>query len=268
MAVEIVTINPRSSGKKKPKKKASKKMAEKKKKKKTTKKKKKKNPSVGGAARAVGSRARSTFGGMKIKKALENTIPHVAGALAAKWAVKKFPGVDGGGDKENWSWGNYLAGGCGSFVAGAIAENVKRGSGQLVLEGGLTLLGYKLFVNEIAVGSEFLEEQFGADDEEEGIVLLGDEEAEEGDLLLGDDGEIYMMGADGYTRPVGEQHRVMAAEMNRRALASRAMGGELERPGALGGELERPGALGEMAVYPPPANRRNDPYMTAYSGRG
>lgn len=213
--------------------------------------------------------------------------------LAAKWAAKKFPGMEGGADTDNWTFKNYLAGGAGALIAGFIAENFKKGVGQKVLEGGIDLLMYKIFMNEVVPQNTFLTEQFGAEDEivllgedDEPVVLLGeddDDEIDEGDLLLGDDGELYMMGADGYTRPVDESHRILAAEMANRALNARpvngyggelmrpgALGfaGELERPGTLGGELERPGTLGELAVYPPSSSYASDPYMQAYNGRG
>jgi len=274
MAVEIVAINPAKKGGKK---KGRKPMAEKKtKKKKTTKRKKRKNPSVKGAARAVGRRARGTIGGMNVKAALTGAPIRAMGMLACKWGAKKFPGVEGGGDKDDWSFSNYLAGGGTAFLAGFLAENFKKGSGQRVLEGGIDLLMYKLFENEIVPKNAWLSEQFGEDDEP--IVLLGeDEDVEEGDLLLGDDGELYMMGADGYTRPVDERHRIMAAEMANRALAARPVngyGGELQRPGALGGyggELQRPGALGGYSgeLQRPGALGAvaRDPYPSAYQNQ-
>jgi hypothetical protein len=293
MAVEVLTINPsRKSAKKKPAK-GKKKMTTKRKttKRRKTTRRKRRNPSVKSAARRVARRSRERFFGMNFKGALKGAPARAAGMLACKWAAKKFPGVSGGGDQENWSFANYLAGAAGSVMAGFLAENLKRGTGQRVLEGGLDLLMYKLFMNEAVPNSTFLQEQFGEGEmmflgeDGEPIVLLGEngeawegEGVEEGDLLLGDDGEIYMMGADGYTRPIDESHRVMAADLARRSLAARNMGGSLQRPGALGGELERPGALGgqleppgtmgEMAVYPPSGARRTDPYMMAYSGRG
>ena len=180
MAFEVVAINPgKKARKKSTAKKGKKKMAAKKKgKKKPAKKRKRRNPSVKGAGRAIARRAKTTIAGMNVKKALTNTPAHVLGALAAKWAVKKFPGVEGGGDREDWTWGNYLAGGLGGFVAGAIAENIKRGSGQLMLEGALTLLGYKLAINEVVDKSEWLSEQLGADDE----VRCGGDQRGTGDL--------------------------------------------------------------------------------------
>jgi hypothetical protein len=294
MAVEVVAINPSKKTKTKStaKRKGKKAMAGKKRKKSTTKRRKRRNPSVRKASRAIARRSKERFFGMNIKGALKGAPARAAGMLACKWAAKKFPGVDGGGDQEDWTFKNYLAGGAGSIMAGFIAENLKRGTGQKVLEGGIDLLMYKIFMNEVVPQNTFLSEQFGEDEEivllgEDGepIVLLGEggeewegEGVEEGDLLLGEDGEIYMMGADGYTRPVSEQHRALATDYAARSLAARgmggplmqpgALGGELEPPGALGGELERPGVLGEMAVYPPMTQYANDPYMRAYDGRG
>lgn len=260
MAVEILAItNPGKAGKKKGKKKGNK-MAAKKGKKKT----KKKNPSS--LARRAGTRAKERFFGMNIKAAFMGAPPRWAGMFAAKWMAKKFPGVEGGGDREDWAWSNYLAGAFGGLLAGFLAENIKRGAGQKVLEGAIDLMGYKLIENEIVYRSDFLTDQFGYD---EPVVMLGQgQDAEPGDLLLGDDGEMYMMGADGYTRPLDERHRQLATLLAQRAAEARPMGGQLERPGTLGGELERPGTLGEMAVYPPAPERYEDPFMVAYSGRG
>jgi hypothetical protein len=280
MPVEIVAINP--SAKRGGKKKGKKPMAGKK-----TKKKKetKKNPSVRSAARAVGRRSKERFLGMNLKGALCSAPPRAIGMFAAKWGAKKFPGVSGGSDREDWAFSNYLAGGATGFLAGFLAENFKKGAGQKVLEGAIDLLVYKMIQNEVIPKNEFLTEQFGDDEmvllgeDGEPIVMLGEEEAEEGDLLLGENGEVYMMGADGYTRPIDESHRLIATELAQRALNARpAMGGALARPTpalggalarptpALGGDLERSTAeLGSAQPYPPPAV---DPYITAYAGRG
>jgi hypothetical protein len=291
MAVEVLTINP--SKKKKAGSRKGKAMDKKRKKRTTStaapkRRRRRRNPSIRGAARAVARRGRSTLGGMNIGAALRSTPLRVGGMMAAKWAAKKFPGVTGGGDKDDWAFSNYLAGGVGGFVAGFIAENLKRGSGQKILEGAIDLLAYKILENEVIPKNAFLSEQFGADDEimllgedDEPIVMLGEDDAEEGDLLLGDDGELYMMGADGYTRPVDESHRILAAELANRALAAQqvsgyggplarpgTLGGELSRPGALGGPLAQPDALGDYAVFPPSQSRLSDPFMAAYASRG
>lgn len=258
-------------------------MAKKRKKKRaTTKRRRRRNPSARSITRRVGSRARATIGGMNIGGALRNTVPHVCGMMAAQWGAKKFS--DGGGANDpNWEFKNYLIGGASAFGAGMIAENIKRGSGQKVLEGGLALLAYKVLVNEVAPQNEWFMEQFGQDefeimgqeDEYEAIfgadydpfiygqadeyeaIFGGDNEYTEGDAYLADDGETYILGADGRWYPVSESHRIPDD-----------LSGELERPGALGGELERPGTLGAQAVYPPEGRYRNDPFMHAYDGRG
>jgi hypothetical protein len=287
MAVEVLTINPTSKKRKKGTKKG-KTMAAKKKSKKTTapKRRRRRNPSVRKTARAIGRRASSRFMGMNIMGALRGAPPRAAGMLAAKWAAKKFPGMEGGGEGDNWTFKNYLGGGIGALLAGFIAENFKRGTGQKVLEGGIDLLMYKIFMNEVVPQNSFLSNQFGADEivsmlgeDDEPIVMLGEgeDDLDAGDMLLGDDGEIYMMGEDGYTRPISENHRMLAAEMANRALEANyagalerpgTLGGALERPGTLGGALERPGTLGEMAVYPPSGAYAADPFMQAYNGRG
>lgn len=270
MAVEVVAINPSKARKKGSTKKGKKSMAKAKKKRKKSgaKKKRRRNPSVKKYARRAGARAKQSFFGMNIWGAANGVVPRGAGMLAAKWMAKKFPGVEGGGDQDNWTWANYLAGGFGGLLAGFIAENLKRGAGQKVLEGAFDLMFYKMLQNEVIPESEFLTDQFGAYDDEP-IVMLGEgQQANAGDMLLGDDGQYYMMGQDGYTRPIDESHRQLAAQLAQNALQARPLNGDLQPPGPLGGELERPGTLGEMAVYPPSRRRQNDPYVTAYAGRG
>ena len=262
-------------------------MAKKRKKKRaTTKRRRRRNPSAKSVARSGYRRARATIGGMNIGGAFRNTVPHVAGMMAAQWGAKKFS--DGGGANDpNWEFKNYLIGGASAFGAGMIAENIKRGTGQKVLEGGLALLAYKVLVNEVAPQNEWFQEQFGADefemlgadefemlgadDDYEAIFGAGDEyeaifgaddEYTEGDAYLADDGETYILGADGRWYPTSEQHRQISADED--AL----LGGQLQRPGTLGGQLRPPGPLGEMAVYPPEGRYGNDPFMRAYDGRG
>ena len=217
-------------------------MAKKKKKRAST-KKRKRNPSARSVARSAGRRARAA-------------------------------------NDPNWEFKNYLIGGASAFGAGMIAENIKRGTGQKVLEGGLALLAYKVLVNEVAPQNEWMAEQFGEDefemmgegDDYEAIFGAGDEyeaifgeddEYTEGDAYLGDDGETYILGGDGRWYPVSERHRQISADSDVELL-----GGQLETPGTLGGQLVRPGALGEMAVYPPEGRYANDPFMRAYDGRG
>ena len=293
MSNEIVAINPKKKkgGKKKkaaPTKK-DKTMAKKKRKKsKAITKRRKRNPSPGKLARRAGRRARMTLGGMKIGTALANTIPHVGGMMAAQWGAKKFS-EGGGANDPNWEFKNYLTGGAAAFAAGFLAENLRRGYGQKVLEGGLALLGYKVLVNEVAPQNEWMMEQFGEDefmmmgqDDDEFEAVFGqddefeavfgeddefeavfgeDDEYTEGDAYLADDGETYVMGQDGRWYPVSESHRQISEDEE-----DEMLGGELVRPGVLGGELVRPGTLGEMAVYPPEG--RGDPFQRAYDGRG
>ena len=285
MTNEIVAINPKKKkgGKKKkpaPTKK-DKTMAKKKRKKsKAITKRRKSNPSPKKLARRAGRRARMTLGGMKIGTALANTIPHVGGMMAAQWGAKKFS-EGGGANDPNWEFRNYLTGGAAAFAAGFLAENLRRGYGQKVLEGGLALLGYKLLVNEVAPQSEWMMEQFGEEDEFEAVfgqddefIMMGeteedefeavfgeDDEYTEGDAYLADDGETYVMGQDGRWYPVSESHRQISEDEE-----DEMLGGELVRPGRLGGELVRPGRLGEEAVYPPPGG--GDPFQRAYDGRG
>jgi hypothetical protein len=150
-----------------------------------------------------------------------------------------------------------------------IAENIKRGTGQKVLEGGLALLAYKVLVNEVAPQNEWFQEQFGADefemlgaDDDYEAIFGADDDYTEGDAYLADDGETYILGTDGRWYPVSEQHRQISADEDD------LLGGPLQQPGHLGGQLRPPGRLGEMAVYPPEGRYKDDPFMRAYDGRG
>lgn len=234
-----------STGSKKPaKKKETKKMAEQKKKKR---KSRKKNP-VGKRTRR---RAKQTFLGMDFGKTFSNLAPHLAGMLAANVLAKKFPGLEGGTDRMDWTPGNYLGAGLGAILAGALAENIRRGWGQKVFQGGMDLVFYKLLINEIAYKNPTLESWFGQDEPihpdylgdgygdfgelappdelgfgQDPMDLPDDTEEDVGAIALGDDGEEYVKGVDGYWRPVDESDRIVSADMG--------FDDELSPPGPLG----------------------------------
>lgn len=225
------------------------------KRKRTTTKRRRRNPArARRAAKRVYRRGRSTIIGMNVFGALKGTVPRLGGALAAQWAAKRFaPG--GGANDPEWSMSNYLFGGLGAFGAGAIAETLKRGTGQKVLEGGLLLLVYKAFINQIAAGSEWLTEQFGEDEmhpaymlgqnEEEFEALMGAEEYEPGDAYVDGIGETYVMGQDRAWYPADESHRLPMTGY-----------GETSAP---------PGQLGETSA--PPGSLGVDPYSEALLGQ-
>jgi len=231
----ITAINPRK--KKTPKKGTTKKesapMAKKKKKRKAATKtivkyRTRKNPSrVRRAGRAAGTYAKQTIMGINVTGALKSTIPLLLGALACKFAAKKF--TDGGADGENWTWKNYAFGLLGGMVAAFGAQalfKTRSGTTQKILEGALLLTGYKIFINEIAPSNTTMLEWFGADDDEAlpemsgsyGELGAGEEmgpaaflpqgaAAGVGDIWQGDDAD-YVRGYDGAWRPVDEAHRL------------------------------------------------------------
>lgn len=166
--------------------------------------------------------------------AAKSLVPLMFGALVAKFAAKKF--ADGGSESENWNWKNYAFAGVATvgvaLLAGAVLK--KKVPAQKILEGGLLLLGYKLFTHEIAPMNTYTESWFGgAEDDFNPYSGLG--EGEPGDLVE-DNGETFIKGIDGYWRPASESHRLPAA--------SRSMGDVMVNPDP------RYGGLGEVMVQP------------------
>jgi hypothetical protein len=151
------------------------------------------------------------------------------GMFAAKWAAKRFGDSALETDPNSWNYASYLKGAAGAAVAGFLANMVKRGSGQRVLEGGMSLMLYKLVQNELIPNSPFWSGQLGgAGDRVPGVI----EENEAGEsYILGDDYQWYPLeGADDY--------RMMPEGM---------YGDALVEPGPLGDALVEPGPLGSTS---------------------
>ena len=150
------------------------------------------------AARRVGTTAKGLFGAVNPVGAAVNTIPLLVGALAAKFAAKKF--ADGGEDDSNWTWKNYgfalLGGFVVSLAAGAIFKS-KKGVAQKVMEGAFMLTAYKVFINEIAAKNDSLDTWFGDD------PMVDLPELSSGDIV----DEEYVYGDGGYL-PINESHRL------------------------------------------------------------
>jgi hypothetical protein len=179
--------------------------------------------------RRIVRRASSAVKGLNFKTALKNIPVHTLGMLAAKWAAKKFGTAASETDPASWNYASYLKGAAGSALAAFLANVIKPGTGQRVLEGGMSLMLYKLAQNELIVGNTFWSGQFGETEYEYERVPGVVEENEAGEpYILGEDYKWYPL--EGY----GEGY-------------DRMMGGDaLVQPGALGyaGELVAPGALG------------------------
>ncbi len=145
--------------------------------------------------------------------AAKSTVPLLFGALTAKFFAKKF--AEGGAEADNWNYKNYLlAGGAtigASLIVGALFK--KRVIAQKVLEGGLLLLVYKLFTNEIAPMNQYTESWFAGDEDSDFDPYGAIDEGEPGDIWAGGQ-EDYVKGIDGYWRPTSEAHREPAASMS------------------------------------------------------
>lgn len=159
--------------------------------------------------------AKTLIGGINVGGALKDLFPLFCGALAAKFAAKKF--AEGGAETENWTWKNYGWGILGMGIAAVGTSAIFRGRrnvAQKVFEGGLLLLTYKLFTNELAPRSEYLESWFGEDEDiYPDMSGYSDNVAREGDIWQNQN-EAYVMGADGYYRPVSEMHRQVLPQHN------------------------------------------------------
>jgi hypothetical protein len=214
---------------------------------KTVRRRRRTNPSksmrVRRAARSIGK----TILGMNIKAALGNVPPAVLGMVAAKWASKRFS--EGGAsetDPESWTWSSYLKGAIGALAGGFIAQSLRAGWGQKVLEGGLNLMVYKLVQNELVPRSEWAQAQFG---EQDSAAIQYDSE-----------GRPYFLGSNGQWYPADERHRLPEAAM---------LGDELLPPGRLGDELVVPGRLGDIwqdAYFGQEGNQSTDVYAKAFFG--
>ncbi|MCK4785550.1 MAG: hypothetical protein KAV87_17485 [Desulfobacteraceae bacterium] len=186
-----------------------------------------KNPSrARRAGRSIRRRASSSLAGLNFKSALKNVPMTTLGMFAAKWAAKRFGEAATETDPNSWNYASYLKGAAGAAAAGFIANMLKRGTGQRVLEGGLSLMAYKLVQNELIPQSSWATGQFGAsDDRYPGVI----EENDEGDpYILGEDNEWYPLEG-------AEDYRMMEPEMYGEALVE---------PGPLGDALVEPGPLG------------------------
>jgi hypothetical protein len=164
----------------------------------------------------VAAYGRGTLAGINVGGALKSSLPLLVGALAAKFAAKKFT-ADDGSEGANWTWKNYGFSLLGGFVAAVATSAIfksRLGAAQKVMEGAFLITGYKIFVNEIASQNATLNAWFSAD---EPPLMLGQDQAPVGQLpvqpgaiVQGDDGQPYVMGQDGMWRPVSEDHRLPA----------------------------------------------------------
>lgn len=153
-----------------------------------------------------------TIGGINLTGAMKAALPMLLGALAFKFAGKKWGG-EGGAETDNWSARHYLFGAIGGFVAAFATSALFKGSratAQRVAEGAMLMAAYKIFTLEIAPRQESLNAWFGQDDDASlpelpagGYKGLG-----AGDLLQTPQGT-YVLGADGEWRPTNDANRML-----------------------------------------------------------
>lgn len=144
------------------------------------------------------ARARSTIAGLNFGKALKNMLPVQVGMFAAKFGAKRF-GLDASEtDPESWNWASYLKGALGASLAAFVAQNIKPGTGQKVLEGGLNYVAFKVVQNELIAGNETAMRWLGQDDDEyypeEYMEGADDEGYLPGDVATNDAGQPYLLG--------------------------------------------------------------------------
>ena len=173
-------------------------------------------------AKAIGK----SFMGLNFKKALGNVAYHQIGMFAAKWLSKRWDDATEA-DHTTWDWATYAKGAAGAVGAAILMNQIKRGSGQKVLEGGLNFITYKIIQNELIQPSAWGSEQFGASDSDPYIPTEY--------LLTGDDDNPYAFDNNGEMYPADDRHRLPSVSM---------MDGVLEPVGPLGDVLEPVGPLG------------------------
>jgi len=186
--------------------------------------------------KAVARRVRQSFAGLNYRTALRNIPLGVIGMFVTKWAAKRGSPDALEADPSTWNGMTYLKGGLGATAAGYVANMVRPGSGQKVLEGGLMLLLYKAVQNHLIPKNDFLMGQFGQ----------ANSTYTPGDVEVNESGEPFILGQDGQTWVPLDEGGAMPELMGFGQDEDREMMGDvLETPGRLGDVLETPGRLGQ-----------------------
>ena len=209
-----------------------------------------KNPS---RKRAAARRASSAFRNILTTKNVIDAAKQTGGMLAAQFCAKKFAS-GGGANDADWTWQNYAMAGVGAVGSGLVADMIKPGSGKEFFKGGLGLIMYKLVTNELAQRSEFINNQFGANEDIEVFLGQDGQYYSPGDQYLGDDGEVYLMGPGGKWVQQYSNAGYLTPESD--------LGDTLVPPGPLGSELAPPSELGDAYSE---VLSDSDPYLKALS---
>lgn len=155
--------------------------------------------------------------------------------FVTKWAAKRGTPDALEDDRGTWNGMTYLKGGLGAAAGGYLANMVKPGSGQKVLEGGMMLLLYKAAQNHLIPQNTFLMNQLGQDGQQ----------YVPGDVEVNSAGEPFILGQDGTTwipMDKGQELAGYGQDEDWEMMGQNA----LETPGRLGmGDvIETPGRLG------------------------
>lgn len=203
------------------------------------------NPRRRSTYKRAASRAKSTFVGLNIKSALKDQIPIQIGMFGTKFFAKLFGPEATEMDPSSWNWSSYAKGAAGAVAAGFVAQTIKPGMGQKVLQGGLSLIFYKMIQNNLVTGNDFAEKHFGIEQEDDDIYIpdeyaemsgYGENDYEPGDVEDDESGNSYLLGDDYEWHALPESSGPM-------------MGDELRKIGPLGETYEHlspPSALGQV----------------------
>jgi hypothetical protein len=181
---------------------------------------------------AITRRVRSGLTSLNFKTSLKNAPIMAIGMFVTKFAAKR-----GGGaledDRASWSGMSYVKGGIGSIAGAYLANIIKPGLGQKLLDGSFAFLMYKAIQNHVVPKNDFLMNQFG-----QAATYMP------GDVATNEAGEPFILGQDNEWIPLDEG----GGEMPELAYGEDYYdyGDVLEPPGRLGmGQvLEPPGRLG------------------------
>lgn len=202
-------------------------------------------------ARRAARYAKGTLAGMNIRDALKNAPPQLVGMFAAKWAAKRFGGGATETDPQSWNWRSYMQMGIGALGAGFLVQALsqKRTWGQKTLEGGITLMLYKLVQNELVAGNAWATGAFGEDEPEYlPTEYMGESQYLQGNVYPGTDGRPYLLGEDNQWYPIDDDAR---------------LSDDLVPVGPLGDDLVPVGPLGEDK-WGRALLGQSDPYTEAF----
>jgi len=193
------------------------------------------NPTTSRRRRIV-SRARASFAGVNYRTALKTVPLNVIGMFIAKWGAKRGTPAALEDDRSTWNGMTYLKGALAGAAGGYLANMIRPGTGQKVVEGAFSLLLYKAAENHLMPKSTWAMAQFGAAEAGGGYAP--------GDVETNSAGEPFILGADGQWVPMDEGGVPNLMGMGQENWEM--MGDSIEEAGrlGLGDYTEAPGRLG------------------------